>query len=49
MNLRLPIIKSLNLLSNEIINPKGKLFFGSEIGLNTITSIHPNHTNSLQG
>lgn len=50
------IIVVLSLLSNkiisqttEIINPKGKWFFGAEIGLNTITSIHPNHTNSIQG
>jgi hypothetical protein len=36
--------------TNEIINPKGKWFFGAEIGLNTITSIHPNHkANLIQG
>jgi hypothetical protein len=31
------------------INPKGEWFFGLEFGLNTITSIHPNHLNSIQG
>lgn len=35
--------------TNEIVNPKGKWFFGAEFGLNTITSIHPNHTYSIQG
>jgi len=35
--------------TNEIVNPKGKWFFGAEIGLNTITSIHPSKINSIQG
>ncbi len=33
----------------EIVNPKGNWFFGAEIGVNTITSIDPNHKNSFQG
>jgi hypothetical protein len=50
------IIVVLSLLSNKIISqtngitsPKGKWFFGAELGLNTITSIQPNHKNSIQG
>ena len=35
--------------TNEIINPKGKWFFGAEIGLNAITSIHPSRMTSIQG
>ncbi|WP_353078371.1 outer membrane beta-barrel protein [Flavobacterium sp.] len=34
--------------TNEIINPKGKWFFGAEIGLNAITSVHPSRMTSLQ-
>jgi hypothetical protein len=56
MKYKILIILVLSLLSNkinsqttEIINPKGKWFFGAEIGLNTITSIQPNNTNSIQG
>lgn len=56
MKFKISIIIVLSLLSNKIIsqtsenvNPKGKWFFGAEFGLNTITSIHPNHTNSIQG
>lgn len=35
--------------TSENINLKGKWFFGAEIGLNTITSLEPNHENSIQG
>lgn len=56
MKNKILILVVLSLLSNkiisqtrEIVNPDGKWFFGAEIGLNTITSIHPNHTNSIQG
>jgi len=56
MNNKILILAVLSLLSNkiisqtsEIVNPKGKWFFGAEFGLNTITSIHPNHENSIQG
>ncbi len=35
--------------TTEIVNPKGKWFFGAEIGVNMITSIEPDHTNSFQG
>ena len=43
------VIDNLNTATPEIINPKGQWFFGAEIGVNTITSIKPDHTNSLQG
>ena len=45
------IFFSNNIISqtDENINPKGKWFFGAEIGLNTITSLKPNHENSIQG
>ena len=33
---------------NEIINPTNIWYFGAELGLNTITSIHPEHENSFQ-
>ena len=56
MKFKMLIIVVLSLLSNkiisqtnEIMNPKGKWFFGAEFGLNTITSLHPNHKNSIQG
>lgn len=57
MKYKILIIVVLSLVSNkiisqtnEIINPRGKWFFGAEIGLNTITSIHPNHkANLFQG
>ena len=56
MKNKILILTVLSLLSNKIIsqtsdivNPKGKWFFGAEFGLNTITSIHPNHENSIQG
>lgn len=35
--------------TNEIVNPKGKWFFGAEIGLNAITSVNPSKINSIQG
>lgn len=35
--------------TNESANPKGKWFFGAEFGLNTITSVHPDPENSIQG
>jgi hypothetical protein len=50
------LILVLSLISNEIysqtkeiINPKGKWFFGTEIGLNAMTSVHPSRMTSLQG
>ena len=43
------VSNKINSQTNEIINPKGKWFFGAEFGLNTITSLHPNHKNSIQG
>ena len=56
MKYKILIIVVLNLLSNkiiaqtnEIINPKGKWFFGAEIGLNAITSVHPSRMTSIQG
>jgi hypothetical protein len=56
MKNKILILVVLSLLSNkiisqtnEIVNPNGKWFFGAEIGLNTITSINPNNTNSIQG
>jgi len=35
--------------TSEKASQKGKWFFGVELGLNTITSIHPEQPNSLQG
>lgn len=35
--------------TNELINPKGKWFFGAEMGLNAITSVHPSKMTSIQG
>ncbi|WP_124639251.1 MULTISPECIES: outer membrane beta-barrel protein [Amniculibacterium] len=34
--------------TNEIINPKGKWFFGGEMGLNAIISVHPSRMTSFQ-
>jgi hypothetical protein len=35
--------------SNEIINPIGKWFFGAELGLNAITSVHKSRMTAIQG
>ena len=56
MKNKILILLALSLLSNkiisqttEIINPNGKWFFGAEIGLNAITSVHPSRMTSIQG
>lgn len=56
MKYKILIIVILTLISdkiisqtNGIINPKGKWFFGAEIGLNAITSVHPSKMTSIQG
>ena len=56
MKYKILILVALSLLSNkiisqtsEIVNPKGKWFFGAEIGLNAITSVHPSRMASIQG
>jgi predicted porin len=56
MKSKILILAVLSLLSNkiisqtsEIVNPKGKWFFGAEIGLNAITSVHPSRMTSVQG
>jgi hypothetical protein len=35
--------------SKEIVNPKGKWYFGAEIGLNEKTTVHPSRMTALQG
>jgi hypothetical protein len=35
--------------SNEIVNPKGKWYFGGEIGLNEKTTVHTGRMTALQG
>ncbi len=56
MKYKIVIIVIISLISNkvisqtnEIINPKGNWFFGAEIGLNAITSLHPSRMTSIQG
>jgi hypothetical protein len=56
MNLRIVVLLILCFFankvytqSNEIINPKGNWFFGAEVGLNAITSVHKSRMTAIQG
>lgn len=56
MNFKVSIIVLLSFFAskiysqaNEIVNPEGKWFFGAELGLNSITSVHKSRIAEFQG